>query len=150
MAEEKAKKTAEAGTEEVSKKQAGKKDKSKKRAKKRSLPVANIYVQSSYNNTIVTIAEENGDTVCWATSGSSGFKGSRKSTPYAAQIATENALEKAKAFGLQKANVFVKGPGSGRDQTLRAMAQAGIEVESITDTTPLAHNGCRKRRKRRV
>ena len=152
MAEEKAKKTAKsAGPEEAAKKETNKKgDKGKKRAKKRSLPTGNIYIQSSYNNTIVTITEENGDTVCWATSGSSGFKGSRKSTPYAAQITTENVLEKAKAMGMTRAHIYMKGPGSGRDQALRAIAQAGIEVESITETTPMAHNGCRKRRRRRV
>lgn len=122
----------------------------KAKARKRSVPTGNVYVQASYNNTIVTITEPNGDVIAWSSSGSSGFKGARKSTPYAAQISAENAAEKAKMFGLEKVQVFVKGVGSGREQSIRGLVAKGIDIISITDVTPSPHNGCRKKKGRRV
>ena len=102
------------------------------------------------NNTMVTITDENNETISWSSAGSSGFKGTRKSTPYAAQTAAKNAAEKAKEFGLEKVDVFVKGIGPGREQAVRGLAAAGIEVQSIVDQTPIAHGGCRKKGARRV
>ncbi|MEK7528979.1 MAG: 30S ribosomal protein S11 [Patescibacteria group bacterium] len=122
----------------------------KRSKKKKTVSNGKIFVQATYNNTVITIADEDGNTLCWSTSGASGFKGTRKSTPYAAQVATENAMEKARTFGMERAHVYVKGPGNGRDPAMRAIAQSGIEIESITDMTPIAHNGCRPRKRRRV
>lgn len=126
---------------------ATKKTKAKRR---RIVQVGNVYVHASYNNTIVTITEENGDTLSWSSSGSNGFKGARKSTPYAAQVSAEKAVEKAKVFGLEKVNVFVKGVGSGREQAIRGLVASGLELISITDVTPIPHNGCRQKKARRV
>lgn len=124
--------------------------KKRKKAKKRNLVEANVHIVASYNNTIVTVAEPNGDVVCWASAGSCGFKGTRKATPYAASVAAETALTKAKALGLERVHVTVKGIGSGRDQALRAISASGVSIESIKDTTAIAHNGCRPRKSRRV
>lgn len=124
-----------------------KKTKAKKR---RIVQTGNVYIHASYNNTIVTITEENGDTLSWSSAGSNGFKGARKSTPYAAQVSAEKAVEKAKVFGLEKVNVFVKGVGSGREQSIRGLVASGLELISITDTTPVPHNGCRQKKARRV
>lgn len=121
----------------------------KKKAKKRVSPECNAYIQASYNNTIVTITELSGDTLAWASAGASGFKGSRKSTPYAAQVAAENAVEKAKASGIEKVNVFVKGVGPGREQAVRGLNAAGLQIIAITDVTPIPHNGCRPKKIRR-
>ena len=140
-----AKTDATAGAEEV--KAPAKK---KKKGKKRSLQVAHVSIQASYNNTIVTITEPNGNVVCWASSGSCGFKGTRKATPYAASVAAENALNKAKALGVERVHVTVKGVGSGRDQALRAISATGVSIESISDRTAIPHNGCRPRKARRV
>ncbi len=118
--------------------------------RRRIVQVGNVYVHASYNNTIVTITEENGDTLSWSSSGSNGFKGARKSTPYAAQVSAEKAVEKAKVFGLEKVNVFVKGVGSGREQAIRGLVASGLELISITDVTPVPHNGCRQKKARRV
>ena len=144
-AEEKKAKEAPKDAQEV----AEKKEK-KTKSRRRSVPEGNVYVQASYNNTIVSITEMNGDVIAWASAGSSGFKGARKATPYAAQVSAENAVEKAKLFGLQKVHVFVKGVGSGRDQALRGLTIAGLDIISICDTTPIPHNGCRKKKGRRV
>ena len=122
----------------------------KKKGKKRVCPECNAYVQASYNNTIVTITEPTGDTVSWASCGSSGFKGTRKATPYAAQVTAENAVEKAKAVGIEKVNVFVKGVGPGREQAIRGLNAAGLQIVAITDVTPIPHNGCRPKKQRRV
>lgn len=122
----------------------------KKKIRKRAVPECNAYIQATYNNTIITITEPSGDVVAWSSSGSSGFKGTRKSTPYAAQVAAENAVEKAKPSGVEKVHVFVKGVGSGREQAVRGLNAAGLQIVSITDTTPIPHNGCRKKRQRRV
>lgn len=122
----------------------------KSKARKRLVQVGHAYVQASYNNTIITITEENGNVLAWASAGSSGFKGARKATPYAAQVAAENATDKARTFGLERIRVFVKGVGTGRDQAVRGLVNKGLELISINDTTPFAHNGCRKKKARRV
>lgn len=138
--------------EKKSPKKAGVKEKVVKKAKskRRSVVTGNAYIAASYNNTIITLTEPNGDAISWATAGSSGFKGTRKSTPYAAQIAAEKAVEKAKVFGLQKVHVFVKGVGSGREQSIRGLVASGLDIISINDMTPIPHNGCRKKKARRV
>ena len=124
--------------------------KTTKKAKRRLMEAGNVYVQASYNNTIVTITEPNGDVVAWGSAGSSGFKGARKATPYAAQVSAENAAEKAKVFGLQRVHVYIKGVGSGREQSIRGLSAKGLDIVSITDTTPIPHNGCRAKKARRV
>lgn len=121
--------------------------------KKRALsPVVSgsVYIQSSFNNTIVTVVDESGGVIAWASAGSIGFKGSKKSTPYAASLAASAAIEKAKLRGLRKAKIFISGVGSGRDSAIRAFHNASIEVETIKDMTPVAHNGCRRKKVRRV
>lgn len=124
--------------------------KKKKKFKKRSIVEANVNIQVSYNNTIVTVTELNGDTVCWASAGSCGFKGTRKATPYAASIATETAMTKAKNLGVERVHISIKGIGAGRDQSLRAVNASGVSIESISDRTAVPHNGCRARKARRV
>jgi small subunit ribosomal protein S11 len=126
-----------------------KKPKTKKKVK-RNVPQGLAYILATFNNTIVTITDVQGNTLCWTTSGGSGFKGSKKSTPFAAQIAADKAAKKAKDFGMQKIDVFVKGPGAGRESAIRAIQAAGLQVTSITDTTPIPHNGCRPSKRRRV
>lgn len=120
--------------------------------KKAKTPVYNgaIYIQSSFNNTIVTVTDDKGGVLSWASSGSIGFKGAKKSTPYAAQLAAASAIEKAKVRGLKKVLVFVSGVGSGRESAVRAITNTDLEVASIKDTTPIAHNGCRPKKPRRV
>lgn len=110
----------------------------------------NVYIQSSFNNTIVTVTDESGGVVAWASAGSIGFKGSKKSTPYAASLAASAAIEKAKLRGLRKAKIYISGVGSGRDSAIRAFHNANIEVEIIKDMTPMPHNGCRRKKIRRV
>ena len=126
-----------------------KKTKVKKKIK-RNVPAGVAYILATFNNTIITITDTSGNTLCWASSGGSGFKGSKKSTPFAAQIAADKAAKKAKEFGMQKVDIFVKGPGSGRESTIRSIQAAGLQVSSITDTTPIPHNGCRPPKRRRV
>ena len=123
---------------------------SKKKKNKRSVPVGQVHIQATFNNTIITITDKQGNTVCWATSGGSGFKGSRKSTPFAAQIAADKAGNAAKEFGMINLDVKVKGPGGGRESAIRALNACGLKIKSITDVTPLPHNGCRPSKKRRV
>jgi small subunit ribosomal protein S11 len=108
------------------------------------------HVHASFNNTIVTITDRQGNTLSWATSGGSGFRGSRKSTPFAAQVAAERAGEAAKAYGLKNLDVLVKGPGPGRESAVRALHNVGYKIGSITDVTPIPHNGCRPPKRRRV
>lgn len=108
------------------------------------------HVHASFNNTIITITDPKGETLCWASAGTIGYKGSRKSTPFAAQKAAESAAEKASKFGVKEIDVRVKGPGSGRESAIRALQASGLEVKAIEDCTPLPHNGCRARKKRRV
>lgn len=108
------------------------------------------HINATFNNTIITITDRQGNTLSWATSGGSGFRGSRKSTPFAAQVASERAGEAAKEFGLKNLEVRVKGPGPGRESAVRALNSSGFKVQSITDVTPIPHNGCRPPKKRRV
>lgn len=108
------------------------------------------HIHASFNNTIITITDRQGNALSWATSGGSGFRGSRKSTPFAAQVASERAATAAKEFGLQNVDVEVKGPGPGRESAVRALNNAGLKITNITDVTPIPHNGCRPPKKRRV
>jgi small subunit ribosomal protein S11 len=109
-----------------------------------------VHIYATFNNTIVTVTDKQGNTVCWGSAGSSGFKGSRKSTPFAARLAAEEAMKKAQAMGLQEVDVYIKGPGPGREAAIRAVQGRGLKVTSITDETPVPHNGCRPPKKRRV
>ena len=108
------------------------------------------HIHASFNNTIITISDRQGNALCWATAGGSGFRGSRKSTPFAAQVAAERAAAAAEEFGLQSVDVYVKGPGPGRESAVRALNAAGLRINSIADITPVPHNGCRPPKKRRV
>ena len=125
------------------------KTKTKKKAKK-EIPVAHVYVHSTFNNTIVTFADPNGNVFAWSNAGVAGFKGARKGTPYAAQLAAEDASKKAKDFGVKTIKVFVSGPGAGRESVLRVLASQGFRIEGIEDVTPVPHNGCRPPKRRRV
>ena len=120
------------------------------RKTKRTLSSGQVHIYATFNNTIVTVTDKQGNTVCWGSAGSSGFKGSRKSTPFAARLAAEEAVKKAQAMGLQEADVFIKGPGPGRESAVRAVQSVGLKVTSISDETPVPHNGCRPPKKRRV
>jgi small subunit ribosomal protein S11 len=122
----------------------------KKRKEKRNVPKGVAHIQSTFNNTIITFTDINGNAVCWAASGGEGFKNSRKSTPYAAQLAAESAAKKALDNGMREVEINVKGPGAGRENAIRAIQSAGIKITVIRDTTPVPHNGCRPRKKRRV
>jgi len=117
---------------------------------KRTLSKGQIHVFATFNNTIITITDTQGNTVAWGSAGSVGFKGSRKSTPFAARLATEQAVKAATSMGLQEVDLFVKGPGPGRESAIRAVQAQGLKVTSITDVTPVPHNGCRPPKKRRV
>ena len=122
----------------------------KVRKVKKLVPRAVAHIQSTFNNTIITITDPKGETLCWASSGTIGYKGSRKSTPFAAQKAAESVAEKAQKYGVRELEVKIKGPGSGRESAMRALQAAGLEIKAIEDVTPLPHNGCRPRKKRRV
>jgi small subunit ribosomal protein S11 len=124
--------------------------KSKKKKTRRNVSRGVAHVQSTFNNTIVTITDTNGDTLCFASAGTVGFKGSRKSTPFAAQRAAEECASKAAKFGVKEIEVRVKGPGAGRESAVTALQAAGLNVKAIEDVTPLPHNGCRPPKKRRV
>lgn len=117
---------------------------------KRSLASAQVHIYASFNNTIVTITDQQGNTVCWGSSGSAGFKGSRKSTPFAARLAAEQAMKVAVTMGVQEVDLIIKGPGPGRESAIRAVQSMGVKVRSIADVTPVPHNGCRPPKKRRV
>ena len=127
-----------------------KKTTDKKKSKKNFGQKGVVHIKSSFNNTIVTISDVSGNAVSWSSSGSMGFRGSKKSTPYAAQIATDAAGKKAYDVGLRKLDVLMKGPGSGRESALRALQNIGFIINNIKDVTPLPHNGCRPKKKRRV
>jgi small subunit ribosomal protein S11 len=114
------------------------------------VPHGQAHIQASFNNTIVTVTDAQGNTVAWSSSGSVGFKGSRKSTPYAAQLAASATARQAMDMGMREVDVYVKGPGPGRESAIRSLQAAGLKVTSITDVTPLPHNGCRPPKKRRV
>ncbi|ACV69325.1 30S ribosomal protein S11 [Desulfohalobium retbaense] len=122
---------------------------SRKKVKK-NVPVGLAHIQATFNNTIITFTDMDGNVISWATSGMSGFKGSKKSTPYAAQIAAANAAKKAQEHGMRSVGILVKGPGSGRESAMRAINSAGFKVTFIRDITPIPHNGCRPPKRRRV
>lgn len=122
---------------------------SRRRKIKRTVAQGQVHIQATFNNTIVSISDDHGNVISWSSAGSAGFKGSRKATPYAAQMAAEKAATTAKDFGLARVNVFVRGVGSGRESSIRALQTAGIAVNSIKDETPVPHNGCRPRKARR-
>ena len=117
---------------------------------KRTVPEANVYITASYNNTLMSITDPSGNVLAQSSAGSNNFKGSRKSTPYAATVTAEKLLEKVTAYGVQKVKVFIKGVGTGREQAVRGLQSAGLELMAIFDVTPQPHNGCRKKKARRV
>ena len=121
-----------------------------KRRERKSIPKGKAYIQSTFNNTLITLTDPQGNAVAWSSAGTSGFKGSRKSTPYAAQMAAQQAARKAIDQGMRQVDVFVKGPGSGREAAIRALQSAGLAVLSIRDVTPIPHNGCRPPKRRRI
>ena len=121
------------------------------RKEKKNVPVGQVHIHAAFNNTIITITDLRGNTLCWASSGSAGFKGSHKSTPFAGQLAAQNVAQQARGdFYMREVDVFVKGPGPGRESSIRSVQGAGLIVRSITDITPIPHNGCRPPKKRRV
>jgi len=120
------------------------------RRERKSIPRGQAHIQATFNNTIVTLTDPNGNAISWGSAGGQGFKGSRKSTPYAAQVTAETAARKAMEHGLRQIEVFVKGPGSGREAAIRALQVAGLTITAITDVTPIPHNGCRPPKRRRV
>jgi small subunit ribosomal protein S11 len=121
-----------------------------KRRERKNIPRGRAYIQATFNNTIVTLTDPTGNVLSWSSAGANGFKGSRKSTPYAAQVTAEQAARRAMEHGLRQVDVYVKGPGSGREMAIRSLQTAGVQVTSITDTTPIPHNGCRPPKRRRV
>lgn len=124
----------------------------KKKVKKKTVSDINgkAFIKASFNNVLVTISDTYGNALCWSSAGKNGFRGSKKNTPYASQVCAEKAAKEAYDMGLRKVDVFVKGPGSGREAAIRALYSAGLEVHSVTDKTPLPHNGCRPPKRRRV
>jgi len=121
-----------------------------RRRERKSVPRGRAYIQSTFNNTLITLTDPNGNVVAWGSAGTTGFKGSRKSTPYAAQMAADAAARKAMEHGMRQVDVFVKGPGSGREAAIRSLQGAGLSILSIRDVTPMPHNGCRPPKRRRV
>lgn len=124
--------------------------KAKKKKEKKTVYEGNVYIQATFNNTIVTVTDLNGNTLSWSSAGGLGFKGAKKSTPYAAQTTAETAAKKAMDYGLREVHVYVKGPGVGRESAIRSLGNIGLGVRSIKDITPIPHNGCRPRKSRRV
>lgn len=121
-----------------------------KRKERKNIPRGVAHIQSTFNNTIITITDPKGNTIAWATAGGQGFRGSKKSTPFAAQVAADQAAKKAQEHGLRTVEVYVKGPGSGREAAIRSLQAAGLEISLIKDVTPIPHNGCRPPKRRRV
>ncbi len=121
-----------------------------RRRERKSIPKGRAYIQSTFNNTVVTLTDPEGNVIAWGSSGTAGFKGSRKGTPYAAQLAAQDAARKGMGNGLRQVDVYVKGPGSGREAAIRALQSSGLNITSIKDVTPIPHNGCRPPKKRRV
>lgn len=121
-----------------------------RRRERKSVPRGRAYIQSTFNNTLITLTDPNGNVVAWGSAGTAGFKGSRKSTPYAAQMAADSAARRAMEHGMRQVDVFVKGPGSGREAAIRSLQGAGLSILSIRDVTPMPHNGCRPPKRRRV
>jgi small subunit ribosomal protein S11 len=117
---------------------------------KRTLSSAQVHLYATFNNTIITVTDQQGNTVSWTSAGSIGFKGSRKSTPFAARLAAEDSMKKAQSMGIQEIDLFIKGPGPGRESAIRAIQAQGMKIRSISDITPVPHNGCRPPKKRRV
>ncbi len=126
------------------------KRKTRKKKVRKDIGFGVAYIQSTFNNTLITITDQQGNTVCWASSGTAGYKGARKGTPFAAQLAAKEASGKAREFGVRYVDVRIKGPGAGRESAIRALQAQGLEIKSIRDITPLPHNGCRVRKRRRV
>ncbi len=124
--------------------------KTKKKKVRKEIGFGIAYIQSTFNNTIITITDQQGNSLCWASSGTAGFKGARKGTPFAAQLAAKEVSARAREFGVRYMDVKVKGPGAGRESAIRALQADGIEIKSIKDVTPIPHNGCRVRKRRRV
>lgn len=121
-----------------------------KKKEKKNIPEGVVHIQSTFNNTIITITDLSGNVVAWSSAGTQGFKGSRKSTPFAAQVSAEDAVKKAKEHGMRRVQVYVKGPGAGRESALRSLQVAGLNISLIRDVTPIPHNGCRPPKRRRV
>ena len=121
-----------------------------RRKVKKNIPIGQAHIKTSFNNTLVTLTDNEGNVIAWESAGSVGFKGSRKSTPFAAQVTAESCAKKGMEHGLQKVEVFVRGPGSGRETAVRSLQAAGLEIISVKDVTPVPHNGCRPRKRRRV
>ncbi len=121
-----------------------------RKRERKSIPTGRAYIQSTFNNTIVTLTDPQGNVIAWGSSGTVGFKGARKGTPYAAQLAAHDAARKAMEHGLRQVEVYVKGPGSGREAAIRSLQSSGLYITSITDVTPIPHNGCRPPKRRRV
>ena len=121
-----------------------------KKKVKKNIPYGIVHIKASFNNTIITISDKQGSTIAWASAGSVGFKGSRKSTPFAAQLAAESCAKKAMENGMQSVEIYVKGPGSGRESAIRSLQSVGLEITVIKDVTPIPHNGCRPPKQRRV
>lgn len=121
-----------------------------RKKEKKNIPRGVAHIRSTFNNTIVTLTDPSGNTIAWESAGTVGFKGSRKGTPFAAQLAAESAARKAQEHGLQKVDIFIKGPGSGRETAIRSLQAAGLEVGRVVDVTPIPHNGCRGPKRRRV
>jgi small subunit ribosomal protein S11 len=121
-----------------------------KRRERKAVPKGHAYIHSTFNNTVITITDPSGNAIAWASSGTAGFKGSRKGTPYAAQLAAEQAARKGMEHGVRQVDVYVKGPGSGREAAIRSLQAAGLTITGIRDVTPTPHNGCRPRKSRRV
>jgi len=134
----------------MAERQARGKGRTRGRRERKSVPRGRAYVQSTFNNTIITLTDPNGNVLSWSSAGSSNFRGSRKSTPYAAQVASERAVRAAMEHGLRQVDVYVKGPGSGREAAVRAIQGAGVQILSIRDVTPIPHNGVRPPKRRRV
>jgi small subunit ribosomal protein S11 len=124
--------------------------KKQKRKEKKSVYEGNVYIQATFNNTIITITDLQGNALSWASSGGLGFRGAKKSTPFAAQTVAETAVQKAASYGLREVHVFIKGPGMGRESAVRSLGTLGLRVKSISDVTPIPHNGCRPRKTRRM
>jgi small subunit ribosomal protein S11 len=128
----------------------GRKGSKSKRRERRNVSVGRAYIKSTFNNTIVTVTDPEGAVLAWASSGSVGFKGTKKGTPFAARLAAESVARKAMEYGMRRVDVYVRGPGSGRETAIRSLQSAGLEVSSIRDITPIPHNGCRPPRRRRI
>jgi small subunit ribosomal protein S11 len=124
--------------------------KAKRRKVRRNVTVGTVHIKATFNNTMITVTDTKGDTLCWSSAGTTGFKGSRKSTPFAGQLAAQQVAEKAVKYGMKEVDVKVKGPGSGRESAITALQAAGLKIKSIEDVTPLPHNGCRPKKRRRV